>query len=68
MPLPFSAFDEKVLMHAAVAFAVQVLDRELEGAQLVQALVGIGAGLRNVEAEGDGVALRLVGEGRGPRR
>ena len=45
---------------AAVAFAVQVLDGELVGAQLVHALVGVGAGLRHVEAEGDGVAGRGV--------
>ena len=39
--------------HAAVALAVEVLDGELVGAQLVGAFVGIGAGLGHVEAEGD---------------
>jgi hypothetical protein len=53
--------------HAAVAAAVQVLDRQLEGLQFVRALVGIGAGQRHVEAQRDGVARRLVGEGRGAR-
>jgi len=38
--------------HAPVALAVQMLDGELIGAELVGALVGIGAGLRHVEAEG----------------
>ena len=52
------------LHHAAVALAVEVLDGQLEGAQLVGALVGIGAGLGHVEAERDGVALRRVGEAR----
>jgi hypothetical protein len=52
-PLPDRAFDENRVQHTAVAFTVQVLDGQLIGAQLVRALVGIGAGLRHVEAERD---------------
>ena len=45
-----------------------MLDGKFVGAQLVRALVGIGTGLRHVEAQRDGCARGLVGEGpRGPR-
>ena len=47
---------------AAVAAAVEVLDGELVGLLLVGAFVGIGAGQRHVEADGDGVAGRRVAE------
>ena len=51
----------KSVQHAAVTFAVDVLDRELVSPQLVGALVGVGSGLRNVEAEGHRGARGLVG-------
>ena len=50
---------------AAVALAVEVLDGELVGLEFVLALLGIGAGLRHVEAERDGRArsrLRVVAD------
>ena len=50
------------LDHAAVALAVEVLDGELIGLQLVGAFVGIRTGLRHVEAESDRVARRVVAE------
>ena len=39
------------VQQAAVALAVEVLDGELLGLELVLALVGVGTGLRHVEAE-----------------
>ena len=47
---------------AAIAFAVQVLDRELISLLLVGTLFGIGAGQGQVEAEGDRVASWGVAE------
>src|SRR5690606_8773704 len=53
--------------HAAVAFAVDVLDGELVGAQFVGALVGVRTRLGHVEAEGDGRAVAgVVDEVLGP--
>ena len=46
------------VQHAAVALAVDVLDGQPVGAKLIGALVGVGPGLRHVEAEGHG---RLIG-------
>ena len=48
--------------HAAVALAIEVLDSQTQGPQLIGALVGVDAGLGHVEAQGHAVALRLVGE------
>ena len=49
--------------HAAVAFAVDVLDGQLVGAQLVRAFVGVGAGLRDIEAEDEfALFFRVVAE------
>jgi len=49
--------------HAAVTFAIEVLNSEFVGAQLVCALVGIGTSLRNIETEGHRGTCRLVGVG-----
>jgi len=46
--------------HATVALTVQVLDGQLISAQFVRTLVGIRAGLRDVEAQRDGRAGRRV--------
>ena len=62
--------------HAAVAFAVDVFDGETVGAQFVGAFVGVGAGLRDIEAEDEfaeffrvvaevSVGPGLMGEGDG---
>jgi len=54
-------FFRERLQHPAVAFTIQVLDRQLESTQLVRALVGIGAGLGHVEPQRNGAALGRVG-------
>jgi len=55
-------FGAECVQHAAVAATVQVLNGQLVGAQLVRALIGVGAGLWYVEAQNNLRVAWSVGE------
>ncbi len=48
------------VQHAAIAFAVNVLDRKLVGAQFVCPFVRIGTGLRHIEPELDALGVARI--------
>ena len=63
--IALQGFGAKGVHHSAIASAIEVLNSQLVGTQFVGPFVGIGAGLRHVEAQNDCATGGGVGVGGG---